>query len=108
MDLAKKIETYKALIRQIDLLEEEKKRIAQEILALMPDPKFETPQYKAVRYQRLSIKTTLEHARLFDATKMVEELDKEKIKEIFLSGVPIEGVEEQTFLRVSEKNSPTE
>lgn len=106
MDLAEKIATYKKYIREIDALEEAKREIAKEIIAEMPDKKFETDQYKAIRYSRLSIKTTLEHARLFDATKMEELIDKAKIKEIYNSGVPVEGVEMQSYLMVSVKNKP--
>lgn len=103
MDLSEKIATYKKLIRQIDELEKEKQQIAQEIIAEMPDKKFETPEFKAVRYQRLSIRPPLEIARQLSATKMEEQIDKDKIKEIFYSGVAIEGVEERFYLLVSAK-----
>lgn len=103
MELSEKVATYKKLIRQIEALEKEKQQITQEIIAEMPDRKFETPEFKAIRYQRLSIRPPLEIARQLSATKMEEQVDKEKIKEIFYSGVPIEGVEERSYLLVSAK-----
>ena len=81
MDLAEKIATYKQLIQQIEMLEEEKRKISQEIISEMPDKKFETAEWKATRYERLSIRPALELARLLDATKMEEQVDKEKIKQ---------------------------
>ena len=74
----------------------------------MPDRKFETAEFRAIRYQRLSIRTSLKMARQLDATKMEEQVDKEKIKQIFHSGVSIEGVELLTYLLVSVKNQAKE
>jgi hypothetical protein len=107
LQLAEKIAAYKKLIQQIEVLEEAKKQIAKEIIAEMPDKRFETPEYKVTRYQRLSILTTLEQARFFNATKMEEQIDKEKIKQLFHSGTPIEGVEEHSYLMVSIKKQVT-
>lgn len=104
MDLAEKIATYKQLIRQIGILEEEKRKISQEIIAEMPEKRFESAEFKAIRYQRLSIRPPLELARLLHATRMEEQVDKEKIKQIFHSGVHIEGVEMRSYLLVSAKN----
>jgi hypothetical protein len=104
MDLAKKITIYKQLIRQIATLEEEKRRIAQEIIAEMPDKRFDTAEFRAIRYQRLSIHPSLELARELNATKMEEQVDKEKIKQIFHSGISIKGVEMRSYLNVSVKN----
>lgn len=108
MDLAEKIATYKNLIRQIEMLVEEKQKISQEIIAEMPDKRFETDEFRAFRYQRLSIRPSLELARQLDATKMEEQIDKEKIKQIFHSGVSIEGVEMRSYLNVSVKNPAKE
>ncbi|HEY2810066.1 MAG TPA: hypothetical protein VGJ00_01560 [Rhabdochlamydiaceae bacterium] len=104
MGLAEKIATYKQLIRQIEQLEEEKRKISQEIIAEMPDKRFETAEFRAICYQRLSIRPSLDLARHLNATKMEEQIDKEKIKQIFHSGVPIEGVEMRSYLLVSAKN----
>ena len=104
MDLAEKIALYKQLIRQIETLEEEKRKISQEIIAEMTDKRFDTAEFRAIRYQRLSIRPSLELARQLNATKMEEQVDKEKIKQIFHSGVAIEGVEMRSYLTVTRKN----
>lgn len=108
MDLAQKIAAYKQLIVAIEALEKEKQRISQEILAEMPDKRFDTAEFRAIRYQRLSIRPTLELARMLDATKMEEQIDKEKIKQIFYSGVFIEGVEMRSYLTVTPKSRKKE
>lgn len=108
MQLDEKIAIYKSLMREIDALEEKKKQMAQEIIAEMPDKKFETCLFKAFRYQRLLIRTSLEEARLLSATKMEERIDREKIKHMFHSGVPIEGVEEHSYLIVRAKEQPAD
>src|SRR5690348_1391271 len=108
MDLAEKIATYKQLIQQIEILEEEKRKISVEIIAEMPDKRFDTAEFRAIRYQRLSVRPSLELARELDATKMEEQVDKEKIKQIFHSGVSIEGVEMRSYLTVSVKKRKDE
>ena len=108
MDLIEKIVAYKQLVQQIEILKEEKRRVSSEIIAEMPDKKFETAEFKAIRYQRLSIHLPLESARQLEATKMEEQIDKEKIKNLFHSGVAIEGVEMRTYLLVSAKNQTKE
>lgn len=108
MDLAEKIAVYRQLIEQIEMLDQQKQKISQEILAEMSDKKFETAEFKAIRYQRLSMRPSLELARQLDATKMEEQIDKEKIKQLFHAGIPIEGVEMRAYLVVSAKNQAKE
>lgn len=103
MDLSEKVAAYKRLISQIETLEEEKRNIAAQIIEEMPGSKFETAEFKATRYQRLSIRLSLEKARELQATKMEELVDKEKIKKMFHSGATMEGVEMRSYLLVSAK-----
>ncbi len=100
MSLEDKIIAYKALTQEIDKLEEQKRTLAQEILAEMPEKKIDVAGYRVYRYTRLSIAVPLEEARLLGATQMTEQVDKEKIKELHGKGHQIEGVKEVTYLQV--------
>lgn len=103
MTLEEKILAYKTLIQEIDLLEEKKKVLSQEILSEMTSKKMEIAGHKIYHYHRLSITTPLEAARLIDATKMTEQIDKEKIKDLYNNGQKIEGVKEIDYLVVSSR-----
>lgn len=107
MTLEEKMAAYREICREIHRLEEEKKTLAQEILTEMPSKKMAFPGYIARVYTRLLIRIPMEQARMLDATKMVEQVDKDKISEIHKSGVALEGVREISYLVVtSEKVSP--
>ena len=101
MTLEEKMAAYREICRQLHLFEEEKKALAQDILLEMPSKKMTFPDYVARVYTRLSIRIPIEQARMLDATKMVEQVDKDKIKEIYHSGVALEGVGEISYLVVS-------
>ena len=103
MNLAEKIIAYKTLTQEIATLEEQKKSLGQEIIAEMTDKKMEIGGYSAYRYNRLAISVPLEQARLFGATKIAEQVDKEKIKELYNMGQQIEGVKEFSYLVVTTK-----
>lgn len=98
MTLEEKLIAHRALSQKIHELEEERKALGQEILKEMPSEKLELPDFTARVCSRLSIKIPIEQARMFDATQMVEQVDKEKIKEIYKSGVALDGVEEISYL----------
>lgn len=100
MDLEEKIIAYKTLCQQIDELEKKKRELSQEILAEMPSKKMAVAGFRAYRYTRLAIATPLELARTLGATKMQEQVDREKIKELFLLGQTIEGVRNIDYLVV--------
>lgn len=106
MNLEEKILAYKRLDEQIKALEEQKKRLSQEIIPLIPKKKVDVPGYRAYCHSRLSISLPLEKARLFGATKMVEQVDKEKIKELYKQGQEIEGVKEISYLLVKAVAEP--
>ena len=107
MSLEDKLVAYRELCRQIQRLEEEKKALSALILQEMPNKKMAFADCIARVYTRLSIRIPMEQARMFDATKMVEQVDRAKIKEIYKSGVPLEGVSEMSYLMISSAQSPT-
>src|SRR3990167_4656001 len=101
MDLEEKIILHKKISQQIEALEEQKKALSKQILEEMKSSKVEFSDYKAIRYTRLSITTSLQQARLLNATKMEEQIDKTIIKELYNLGHPVEGVKEITYLIIS-------
>ncbi len=106
MSLEEKMIAYREICQKIHQLEEEKKTLSQSILKEMPTKKMVFPNYIARIYKRLSIHIPMEQARMLDATKMIEQVDKDKIKEIHNSGVVLEGVKEISYLVVSSGKSP--
>ncbi len=106
MTLEEKMATYREICQQIKLLEEEKKILAQSILQEMPSKKMVFTDYIARSYTRLSIHIPIEQARMLDATKMVEQVDKERIKEIHNGGTALEGVKEISYLVITSGKSP--
>ena len=106
MTLEEKTAVYREICRKIHQLEEEKKSLAQEILAEMPSKKMVFSGYIARVYTRLVIQVPIEEARRLDATKMVEQVDKEKITEIHKSGVQLEGVKEISYLVIASEKAP--
>ena len=101
MTLEEKIAAHCEICRKIQQLEEEKKTLAQEILAEMPSKKMTFRGHIARIQTRLIIGIPMDQARMLDATKMVEQIDKGKIAEIHKSGVALEGVREISYLIVT-------
>lgn len=107
MMLEEKIKLYKQLREEIENLENKKKELVAEILNLMPK---ETKNVivsdnRVRRMSQISIRTTLDSAKQFDATKMEEVVDKAKIKELFTIGHPIPGVSKIEYIQVYSLNS---
>lgn len=100
-DLEEKSRVYQALAMQIQKLEEQKRALGQEILALMSESELYFPHFTVKRYQRLNIKTTLEEARAFNATHMEEVVDKEKLKSLLSSGLQIPNTSTTHYIIVS-------
>jgi hypothetical protein len=107
MSLEEKMTTYREICQQIRKLEQEKKVLAQDILKEMPSKKMIFADYIARSYKRLSIRISIEQARILDATKMVEQVDKDRVKEIHSSGAIIEGVKEISYLIVTSTKTPS-
>lgn len=101
MNLEEKFQRYKNLSNQIESLEMEKKELGLQILHEMPEKTIQTDTYCAKRCDRLTIKTSIEQARLFNATKMIETVDKEKIKELYALGQSVPGISHIQYLQLS-------
>lgn len=100
--LLEKVKAYSALKEKIEALETQKKALVAEILQLMPKKtkSLPVPGYIVKRAMRLSIKTSLESAKLLGAVKMEEVIDKEKIKGLYALGHPVSDVSEIHFIQV--------
>ena len=103
MNLEKKIAAYKDLGKRIEELERQKKVLVAEILQFIP---IETKSIQIAgncvkRVRRLSIRTSIESAKLFHAVKMQEVVDKEKIKRLYEQGQQIPDVTEFEFIQVT-------
>ena len=103
MELEEKIARYKDLGRQIDELEKQKKALVAEILLSLPKESktIQVAGNSVKRIRRLSIRTSLEAAKLFEAVKMQEVVDKAKIKRLYEQGQAIPDVTEIEYIQVS-------
>lgn len=101
MSLEEQIQAYKELSLYITALESQKKELSNVILEQMSEKTLSIAGYIVRRYDRLSIKTSLEEARQLDATKMEEVLDRDKLKKLHQSGQVIPGVAPAPFIQVS-------
>jgi hypothetical protein len=105
MSLDENVAAYREICQKIRQLEEEKKALSQVILKEMPTKKMVFPDYVARICKRFSIHVPIEEARTLGAIKMVEQVDRDKIKEMHSSGVAIKGVEEISYLVISSMNA---
>ena len=103
MTLEEKIAIYKDVKNKIEELENQKKILVAEILQLIPNEvkSIEVAGDFVKRFCRLSIRTSLENAKLFNAVKMQEVVDKEKIKKLYEQGQQIPDVSEIHYIQVS-------
>ena len=101
MSLEEQIQAYKELSLYIADLESQKKELSLIILKQMSEKTLSVAGYIVRRYDRLSIKTSLEEARELGATKMEEVLDRDKLKKLHQSGRAIPGVAPSPFIQVS-------
>jgi hypothetical protein len=107
MSLEEKILKYRQLQEHIKLLEEQKQKIYQEILQSFPKDSQEifSDNFRLRRYFRLTIRTSLEEARTFDATKTEEFVDKEKIKKLIHQGILVPNVTEASYFFIHERDA---
>ncbi len=103
MELEDKVAKYKEVGMQIAELEKQKKLLVAEILQYIPK---ETKSIQVAgltikRVRRLSIRTSLGAAKLLDALKIQEVVDKEKIKLLYEQGQEIPDVSEFEYIQVS-------
>ncbi len=103
MELEQKIERYKELGQRIAELEMQKKALVAEILQSIPkeSKSIQVSGHTVKRVRRLSIRTSLEAAKLFEAVKIQEVVDKAKIKRLYEQGQAIPDVTEVEYIQVS-------
>ncbi len=106
MSLEEKVLKYKQIQNEIKRLETEKEIVYEEILHSFQQDEKElfSESFRVRKYVRLSIKTTVEEAKAFGATKVEELVDKDKIKEIIHSGVLVPNVTETNYFLVQKLN----
>ena len=101
MDLEEQIRQHKEISQQIQELEERKRVLGQSIMQAMPGKSLQLGCYLVRRHSRLSITTKPDEARHFNAIKLEEVVDKDKIKSLYIGGSQIPGVKEIEYIVVS-------
>ncbi len=97
-DLARQ---HKELSLKIEALEAERKLLGQTILQAMTDKSMCFGAYTIRRFSRVSITSTIDQAREFQAIKMEEVVDKDKLKLLYRSGTTVPGVKEIQYISVT-------
>ena len=95
------VRMHKEKSLKIQELELEKKALGILILNQMTDKKLTVADYIVRRYKKLTIKLALDEARLYDAVKMEETVDRDRIKELYDQGEKIQGVSEIEYISVT-------
>ncbi|OGN63652.1 MAG: hypothetical protein A3E80_02660 [Chlamydiae bacterium RIFCSPHIGHO2_12_FULL_49_9] len=101
MTFEEQIKTYRELGDKINELELQRKALGFEIIQQMEEKTVKMGGFVVRHYKRLSIKLSIEEARIFDATKMEEVVDKDRIKALYEQGEPVQGVSEIEYIHVS-------
>lgn len=101
MSLEDQIKLHKSLSIKIKELEEQKKTLGVSIMQAMQGKTLQLGGYLVKCYSRLSIKLSVEEARPYNAVKLEETVDKDKIKTLYKQGRVIKGVSESQFIIVS-------
>jgi hypothetical protein len=101
MDLEEQLRVYTELRQKIEELEEQKKALGAAIMQQMQEKTLSVSDYVIRRYSRLSYKLSIAAARAFDATKMEETVDKDKLKALYYAGNLIPGISEIHYIQVT-------
>lgn len=101
MNLQNQIKLHKELSKKIDELENEKKTLGLAIMHQMQGKTLTVPGFIVRRYSRLSIKLSIAEARSYNAVKLEETVDKDKIKALCNNGQAIHGVSEIQYIQIS-------
>jgi len=101
MNLEEQIQKHKEISKKIAELEELKRDLSQSIMQAMQGKSLQLGCYLVKRFSRLSISTTPDEARNFNAIKLEEVVDKDKIKALYKSGNPVPGVKEVEYIIVN-------
>jgi hypothetical protein len=105
MDIEQKIKLHKELSKRIEELEEQKRILGSEIMKHMPSKILRIPGYVVRWCSRLSIKLSIEEARTFNAVRLEEVVDKDKIKALYNTGQSINGISEINYIQISEQST---
>lgn len=103
MNLEEAVKTHRELSKQIEELEEKRKALGIAIMHQMGEKIVHVSHYVVRHCSRLSIKLSLEEARLLDMVKMQEVVDKDRVKTFYEEGHPIPGVSETHYIQISEQ-----
>jgi hypothetical protein len=101
MNLEEQIKMHKELSYAIEELERKKRALGIAIMQQMQGKSMQVANYVVKRFMRLSFKVSLEEARLLNATKMEETVDRDKLKILYQQNYPIQGVSEVHYIQVS-------
>lgn len=107
-NLHEQIRKHKEISLKIEELEEHKKALGQLIMQAMHGKALTIGNFLVKRHSRVCISIKVDEARHYDAVKMEEAVDKDKIKALFNSGVAIPGVKESTYIVVSYTQLPVD
>ena len=97
-DLARQ---HKEISLKIEELEAKKKALGEAILQAMTGKSMQFGSYIVRRCSRLSISSTVDQARPFQALKLEEVVDKDKLKELHISGTAIPGIKKIEYVQVT-------
>ncbi len=105
--IEQKLAEHREISDRVRELEARKKELTKELLTLLPkeQKKVQTTHFFVSRYQRLSIKTSLEEAYTCDAVKIEKVVDKDRIKFLYKAGTPVPGVSTSEYIVVSRTNN---
>lgn len=101
MNLEEQVLLHKEISLKIQELEVQKKALTQSILQEITSTSLQLGRYFVRRCSRLSIAVPLDQARHYDAVKLEEVVDKEKLKTLYKNGMAIPGVSESEYIVVS-------
>jgi hypothetical protein len=101
------IQAYKELAQRIAELEEQKKQFGSIILQQMKAKTMSIAGYVVRKCERLNVRTDLQKAREWNATKMEEVIDKDKLKQLYQAGHTIPGISISQFIQICDnKKAP--
>lgn len=101
LSLEEEIKLHKEISLKIEELEQKKKELGISIMQKMVSSVLQVPGYKVRRCHRLSIAVSIDKARMLNAVKIEEVVDKDKIKALYANGQAIEGVSEVNYIQIS-------
>lgn len=100
-NLEDQIRLHKTISQKIDELEKKKKTLSFEIMQQMQSKTLQLGGFIVRRISRIQINLSLEEARILDAVKWEESVDKNKVKALYQSGQSIQGVKEIEYIQIS-------